>query len=53
MVDWTPLPPVEVNRDAGEKAAWFPKRPFQSYGGLTFVGDFRTFGPGAYLPAAS
>ena len=31
----------EVNRDA-RGAASFPKRPFQSYGGFTFAGDFRT-----------
>jgi hypothetical protein len=36
-----------------KKAAWFPKRPFLSYGGLTLAGDFRTSAPGAYLPAAS
>src|SRR5882724_7954192 len=36
-----------------KKAAWFPKRPFLSYGGSTLTGDFRTSAPGAYLPAVS
>ena len=36
-----------------KKAAWFPRRPFLSYGGATLAGDFRTAAPGAYLPAAS
>src|SRR5258708_37667122 len=36
-----------------KKAAWFPRRPFLSYGGSTLTGDFRTSAPGAYLPAVS
>src|SRR5260370_29304648 len=36
-----------------KKAAWFPGRPFLSYGGSTLTGDFRTSAPGAYLPAVS
>jgi hypothetical protein len=36
-----------------KKAAWFPRRPFLSYGGSTFTGDLRTSAPGAYLPAVS
>jgi hypothetical protein len=36
-----------------KKAAWFPKRPFLSYGGSTLTGDFRTSAPGAYFPAVS
>jgi len=36
-----------------KKAAWFPRRPFLSYGGHTLAGDFRTSAPGAYLPAVS
>ncbi len=36
-----------------KKAAWFPKRPFLSYGSLTLTGDLRTLTPGAYLPATS
>ena len=36
-----------------KKAAWFPKRPFLSYGSSTLTGDFRTSAPGAYLPAVS
>jgi hypothetical protein len=35
-----------------KKAAWFPRRPFLSYGGATLAGDFRTSAPGAYFPAA-
>jgi hypothetical protein len=36
-----------------KKAAWFPRRPFLSYGSSTLSGDFRTSAPGAYLPAVS
>ena len=36
-----------------KKAAWFPRRPFLSYGSHTLAGDFRTSAPGAYLPAVS
>jgi hypothetical protein len=36
-----------------KKAAWFPRRPFLSYGGYTLTGDFRISAPGAYLPAIS
>ena len=36
-----------------KKAAWLPRRPFLSYGGPTLTGDFRTWLPGAYLPADS
>ena len=36
-----------------KKAAWFPRRPFLSYGGHTLAGDLRTSAPGAYLPAVS
>ena len=36
-----------------KKAAWFPKRPFLSYGSTTLTGDLRTSAPGAYLPAVS
>ena len=36
-----------------KKAAWFPRRPFLSYGSHTLTGDFRTSAPGAYLPAVS
>src|SRR5665213_4333478 len=36
-----------------KKAAWFPRRPFLSYGGATLTGDFRTSAPGAYLLAVS
>jgi hypothetical protein len=35
-----------------KKAAWFPRRPFLSYGGSTLTGDLRIAAPGAYLPAA-
>jgi hypothetical protein len=34
-----------------KKAAWFPRRPFLSYGSTTLAGDFRNSAPGAYLPA--
>jgi hypothetical protein len=40
-------------QDQKKKAAWFPRRPFLSYGSSTLTGDFRTFVPGAYLPAVS
>jgi hypothetical protein len=36
-----------------KKAAWFPRRPFLSYGSYTLAGDFRISAPGAYLPAVS
>ena len=36
-----------------KKAAWFPRRPFLSYGSHTLAGDFRTSAPGAYFPAVS
>src|SRR6202041_605439 len=36
-----------------KKAAWFPRRPFLSYGSSTLTGDFRISAPGAYLPAVS
>ena|ERR1700738_3530519 len=54
------LPALRGHTRAGDehspskkKAAWFPRRPFLSHGGLTLAGDFRTAAPGAYLPAAS
>jgi len=34
-----------------KKAAWFPRRPFLSYGSHTLTGDFGISVPGAYLPA--
>jgi hypothetical protein len=39
--------------EAKKKAAWFPRRPFLSYGSHTLAGDFRTSAPGAYFPAVS
>jgi cyclohexyl-isocyanide hydratase len=42
---------ISIGIDAKKKAAWFPRRPFLSYGGSTLTGDFRMSAPGAYLPA--
>ena len=45
--------PGHVSVATKKKAAWFPRRPFLSYGSHTLAGDFRTSAPGAYLPAVS
>jgi hypothetical protein len=33
-----------------KKAAWFPRRPFLSYGSFTLTGDLRTSAPGGLSP---
>src|SRR5215208_6378965 len=45
--------PGHVSVATKKKAAWFPRRPFLSYGSHSLAGDFRTSAPGAYLPAVS
>jgi hypothetical protein len=45
--------PVHGIAATKKKTAWFPRRPFLSYGSHTLAGDFRTSAPGAYLPAVS
>jgi len=44
---------LRVKHRKQKKAAWFPRRPFLSYGSHTLAGDFRTSAPGAYFPAVS
>jgi hypothetical protein len=40
----------ETKRFEKKKAAWFPRRPFLSYGSFTLTGDLRTSAPGGLSP---